>query len=151
MMPSNHLILCHPFLLLPSVFLSISVFSSESALPIRWPEYLSFISPFDEYLGFSSFRVDWFDLFAVQGTLKNLLQHHSSKASVLGLSAFFVVQLSYLYMTTGKTVSLTRQTCWQSDAFAFQYVVWVCHSFPSKEQVSFNFVAAVTIHSDFET
>ena len=114
---------CHPFLLLPSVFLSISVFSSESALPIRWPEYLSFISPFNEYLGFSSFRIDWFDLFAVQGTLKSLLQHHSSKASVLGLSAFFMVQLSLLYMTTGKTVSLTRQTCWQSDAFAFQYVV----------------------------
>ena len=122
-MPSNHLILCRSFLLLPSIFPSIRVFSSESALPIRWPEYLSFISPFNEYLGFSSFRIDWFDLFAVQGTLKSLLQHHSSKASVLGLSAFFMVQLSHLYMTTGKTVSLTRQTCWQSDAFAFQYVV----------------------------
>ena len=102
-MPSNHLILCHPLLLLPSIFPSIRVFSSESALPIRWPKYWSFsfrISPSNEYSGLISFGTDWFDLFAVQGTLKNLLQHHSSKALILRCSTFFMVQLSHPYMTT---------------------------------------------------
>ena len=111
-MPSNHLILCWP-LLLPSIFLSIRVFSNDSALRIRWPKYWSFsfnISPSNEYPGLISFRMDWLDLLAVQGTLKSLLQHHSSKASILWHSAFFIVQLSHPYMTTGKTIALTRQT-----------------------------------------
>ena len=111
-MPANHLILCHPLLLLPSIFASIRVFSNESALRIRWPNYWSFsfsISPSKEYLGLISFRMDWLDLLAVQGTLKSLLQHHSSKASILWQSAFFIVQLSHPYMTTGKTIALTRQ------------------------------------------
>ena len=113
-MPPNHLILCHPLLLLPSVFPSIRVFSNESALPIRWPKYWNFsfsISPSDEYSGVLSFRIDWFDLLTVQGTLKSLLQHHNSKVSILWCSAFFIVQLSHPYMTTGKTIALTRQTC----------------------------------------
>ena len=112
-MPSNHLILCCPLLLLPSIFHSNRVFSNESALPIRWPNYWSFsfnISPYNEHPGLISFRMDWLDLLAVQGTLKSLLQHHSSKASILWCSAFFVVQLSHPYMTTGKTIALTRQT-----------------------------------------
>ena len=111
MMPSNHLILCHALLLLPSIFPSFSVFSNESVLRIRWPKYwnLSFsISPSNEYSGLISFRIGWFDIPAVQGTLKSLLQHHSSKASVLRQSAFFIVQFSHLYMTTGKTIDLTR-------------------------------------------
>ena len=110
-MPSNHLILCCPLLLLPSIFPSIRVFSNESLLHIRWPEYWSFsfkISPSNEHPGLISFRMDWLDLLAVQGTLKGLLQHHSSKASILWCSAFFIVQLSHLYMTTGKTKALTR-------------------------------------------
>ena len=105
--PSNHLILCHPLLLLPSIFPSIRVFSNESVLPIRWPKYWNFsssISPSNEYSGLTSFRMDWLDLLAVQGTLKSLLQHHSSKASILHCSAFFMVQLSHPYMTTGKTI-----------------------------------------------
>ena len=112
-MPSNHLILCRPLLLLPSIFPSIRVFSSESALRVRWPEYWSFsfnISPSNKYSGLISFRMDWLDLLAVQGTLKSLPQHHSSKASILRCSAFFLVQLSHPYMTTGKTIALTRQT-----------------------------------------
>ena len=112
-MPSNHLILCCPLLLLPSIFPSIGGFSNESALHIRWPNYWSFsfnISPSNEHPGLISFRMDWLDLLAVQGTLKSLLQHHSSKASVLQRSAFFTVQLSHPYMTTGKTIALTRQT-----------------------------------------
>jgi len=112
-MPSNHLILCGPLLLLPSIFPSIGVLSSESALHIRWPKYWSFsfnISPFNEHPGLMSFRMDWLDLLAVQGTLKSLLQHHSSKASILWCSAFFIVQLSHPYMTTGKTIALTRRT-----------------------------------------
>ena len=110
-MPSNLLILCHPLLLPPSIFPSIRVFSNESALHIRWPKYWSFsISPSNEYLGLISFRINRLDLLAVQGTLKSLLQHHSSKASILWLSAFFMVQLSHPYMTTGKTIALTRQT-----------------------------------------
>ena len=110
-MPSNHLILCPP-LLLPSVFPSIRVFSKESVLCIRWPNYWSFsfsISPSNEYLGLISFRIDWFDLLSVQGNLKSLLQHHSSKASILQCSAFFIAQLSHPYMTTGKIIALTRQ------------------------------------------
>jgi len=112
-MPSNHLILCRPLLLLPSIFPSIRVFSSESVLHIRWPKYWSFnfsTSPSNEYSGLISFRIDWFDLLAVQETLKSLLQHHSSKASILRRSAFFIVQLSHPYMTTGKTIALTRET-----------------------------------------
>ena len=112
-MPSNHLILCHPLLLPPSIFLNIRVFSNESVLCIRWPKYWSFsfsISPSNEYSGLISFGMDWLDLLAVQGTLKSLLQHHSSKTSILWLSALFIVQLSHPHMTTGKTVTLTRQT-----------------------------------------
>ena len=112
-MPSNHLILCYPLLFLPSIFPSIRVFSNESALSIRWPKYWSFsfnISPSNEHSGLISFRTDWLDLLAVQRTLKSLLQHHSSKVSILLCSAFFKVQLSHPYMTTGKTIALTRQT-----------------------------------------
>ena len=112
-MPSNQLILCRPLLLLPSIFLSITVFSSESALRMRWPKYWSFsfnISLSNEHPGLISFRMDWLNLLAVQGTLKSLLQYHSSKASILQCSAFFIVQLSHPYMTTGKTTALTRQT-----------------------------------------
>ena len=109
-MPSNHLILCHPRLFLPSIFPSIRVFSNESAVYIRWPKYRCFnfsISPSNEYSGLISFRIDWFDLLAVQGTLKSLLQYHSSKTSVLRHSAFFMVQFSHPYMTTGKTIAWT--------------------------------------------
>ena len=110
-MPSNHLILCHPHLLLPSIFPSTTVFSNESVLCMRWPKYWSFsISPSNEYPGLISFRIDWLDLLAVQGTLKSLPQHHSSKELILWHSAFFMVQLSHLYMTTGKTIVLTRWT-----------------------------------------
>ena len=111
-MPSNHLIPCHPLLLLPSIFPSIRVFSNKSALRIRWPKYWSFsfnISPSSEHPGLISFRMDWLDLLSVQGTLKSLLQHHSSKASILQWSAFFIVQLSHPYMTTGKTIALIGQ------------------------------------------
>ena len=112
-MPSNHLILCHPLLLLPSIFPSIRVFSNESVLRIRWLKYWSFsfsINPSNEYSELISFKIDWLDLLAVQGTLKSLLQHHSSKASILLHSAFFIVQLSHPYMTTAKTIILTRWT-----------------------------------------
>ena len=112
-MPSNHLILCHPLLLLPSIFPRIRVFSSESALRIWWPRYWSFsfgISPSNEYSELISLRMDWLNLLEVQGSLKSLLQHHSSKASILQCSAFFIVQLSHAYMTTGKTIALTRRT-----------------------------------------
>ena len=112
-MPSNHLILCCNLLLLPSIFPSIRVFSNESVLCIRWPKYWIFsfsISPSNEYSGLISYRMNWLDLLAVQGTLKSLLQHHSSKASILQRSAFFIVQLSLPYMTTGKTIALTRRT-----------------------------------------
>ena len=113
-MPSNHLILCHRLLLLPSIFPSVRVFSKQSVLCIRWPKYRSFsfsfsISPFNEYSGLISFIIDWFDHLAVQGTLKSLLQHHSSKLSILWRSTFFIVQLSHPYMTTGKTIALTRR------------------------------------------
>ena len=111
-MPSSHLILCRPLLLLPSIFPSIRVFSNESILHIKWPKYwsFSFVNPSNEDPGPISFRMDWLDLLAVQGTLKSLLQHHSSKASILRCSAFFIVQLSHPYMTTGKTIALTRWT-----------------------------------------
>ena len=112
-MPSNHLILCRPLLLLPSIFPNIRVLSNESALCIRWPKHWSVsfnISPSNEHLGLISFRMDWLDLLAVQGTLKSLLQHHSSKASILLCSAYFIVQLSHPYMTTGKNIDLTRWT-----------------------------------------
>ena len=112
-MPSNHLILCHPLLLLPPIPPSIRVFSSESTLQMRWPKYWSFsvsISPSNEHLGLISFRMDWLDLPAVQGTLKSLLQHHSSKASIFWRSAFLTVQLSHPYMNTGKAIALTRRT-----------------------------------------
>ena len=112
-MPSHHLIFCHPLLLLPSILPSIWVFSIESVLHIRWPKYWNFcfsVSPFNEYSGLISFRMDWLDLLAVQGTLKSLLQHHSLKASILQRSALFMVQLSHPYMITGKTIALTRWT-----------------------------------------
>ena len=112
-MPSNHLILCRPLLLLPSIFPSIRVFSNESVLHIRWPKYWCFsfnISPSNEHSGPIMFRMDWLNLLAVQGTLKSLLQHHSSKASILWRSAFFIVQLSYPHLTTGKTIALIRRT-----------------------------------------
>ena len=112
-MPPNHLIFCRPLLLLPSIFPSIRVFSNESVLHIRWPKYWSFsfnISPTNEYSGPISFRIDWLEILAVQGTLKSLLQHYSSKTSILQRLAFFIVQLSHSYMTTGKTIALTRRT-----------------------------------------
>ena len=112
-MPSNYLILCCPLLFLPSIFASIKVFSNESVLPIRWPKFWSFsfsISPSSDCSGLISFRIDWFDLLAVQGTLRSFLQHHSSKASILPCSAFFIVQLSHPYLTAGKTIALTRWT-----------------------------------------
>ena len=113
-MPSSHLILCRPLLLLPPILPSIRVFSNESTLCMRWPKYWSFsfnISPSNEHAGLISFRIDWLDLLAIQGTLKSLLQHHSSKASILQRSTFFMVKLSHPYMTTGKTIALTRQIC----------------------------------------
>ena len=122
-MPSSHLILCHPLLLLPSIFPSIRVFSNESTLRMRWPKHWSFsfsIIPSKEHLGLISFRMDWLDLLAVQGTLKNLLQHHSSKASILQHSAFFMVQLSYPYMTTAKNYTFDQtDLCQQSNVSAF--------------------------------
>ena len=146
-MPSNHLILCHPLLLPPSIFPSFRVFSNESVLRIRWPKYwsLSFnISPSNEYSGLISFKVNWLDRLVVQGTLKSLLQHHSSKASVLQCSAFFIVQLSHLYMTTGKTIALTRRTfvdkvmsllfnmlSWLSQEWEFSRVINMYYSYLS--------------------
>ena len=135
-MPSNHLILCHPLLLLPSIFPRIRVFSNESARRFRWPKYRSFsfnISPTNEHPGLISFRMDWLGLVAVQGTLKSLLQHHSSKASILQCSAFFIVQLSHPYVTTGKNIALTRQTFVVKVMTTFQYAVWICHNYSSKE------------------
>ena len=151
-MPSNHLILCRPLLLLPSIFPSIRVFSKELALHIRWPKYWSVsfnISPSNEYSGLISFRMDWLDLLAVQGTLKNLLQHHSSKTSVLWCSAFFIVQRSHPYMTTGKNIALTRRTFVGKDmSLLFNMLPKSVITFlPSSKK--FNFMAAVTICSDF--
>ena len=136
-MPSNHLILCHPLLLLPSIFPSIRVFSNESAIRIRWPKYWSFsfnISPANEHPGLISFRLNWLDFLAVQETLKNLLQHHSSKASILQCSAFFIVQLLHPYMTTGKTIALTRRTfVGKVMSLIFNMLSRFGHHFPSKE------------------
>ena len=151
-MPSKHLILCHPLILLPSIFLDLKVFSNELALSIRWLKYWSFsfgISPSNEYSGLLSFRTDWFDLLAVQGTLKSLLQHHNSKKSIFQHSALFTAQLSYSYMTTRIMRAFTTLSAKQCLCF------WIgclgCHSFSSKEQMSFNFMAAVTVCSDFGT
>ena len=153
-MPSNHLILCRPLLLLPSILSSIRVFSNESALHIRWPKYWSFsfsINPSNEYSGLISFRMDWLDLLAVQGTLKSLLQHHSSKASVLQHSAFFIVQPSHPYKTTRKTKALTR---WifvgKVMSLLFNMLSrFVIAVLSRSKQASFNFMAALTICSDF--
>ena len=151
-MPSSHLILCRPLLLLPSIFPSIRVFSNESVLPIRWPQYWSFgfsISPSNEYSGLISFRMDWLDLLAVQGTLKSLLQHHSSKALILRHSAFFMVQLSHPYMTTGKTTPLTRWTfVGKVMSLLFNMLSGLVLTFLSSTKC-LNFMAAVTICSDF--
>ena len=128
MMPSNHLILCHPLLLLPSIFPSIRVFSNQSDLHIRWPKYWSCsfnISPSDEHPGLIFFRMDWLYLPAVQGTLKSLLQHHGSKASILQRSAFFTVQLSHPYMTTGKTIALTRRTFVGKVILFLHFQFWI--------------------------
>ena len=158
-MPSNHLILCHHFSCLqyfPSIKLLLLLFLLFSpnglTLPIRWPKYWSFsISSSNEYSGLLFFRIDWFDLLAVQGTLNSLLQHHSSKASILQHSAFFMVQLSYLYMTTGKTIALIRWTfIGKMMSLLFNMLSRFVIAFSSKEQASFNFMAAVTICSDFE-
>ena len=150
-MPSNRLILCCPLLLLPSIFPSIRVFPNESVLHIRWPKYWSFsfnISPFNEYSGLISFRMDWLNLLAVQGTFKSLLQHHSSKASILQCSAFFIVQLSHPYPTTGKTVALTRWIL-VSKLMSLLFNMLSRLLLSSNEQASFNFMAAVTNCSDF--
>ena len=151
-MPSNHLILCCSLLLLPSLFPSIEVFSRESALHIRWPKYWSFsfsIHPSNEYLGLISFRIDWFDLLAVQGTLKSLLQQHSLKASVLQHSAFFMVQLSHPCMTTGKTITLTTHTfVGKVMSLLFNPMSRFVTPFLPRSK-SFNFMAAVTILSNF--
>ena len=150
--PSNHLILCHPLLLLPSIFPSIKVFSNESALHIRWPKYWSFsfnISPSNEHSGLISFRTDWLDLLVLQGTLKSLLQHHSSKASILRCSGFFIAQLSHPYMTTGKTIALTRRNfVGKVMSMLFSMLSRVVITFLPRSK-SLNFMAAVTIYSDF--
>ena len=135
-MPSKHLILFRPLLLMPSIFPSIRVFSNESAVHIRWPKYWSFsfnIRPSNEHTGLISFRMDWLDVLAVQGILKSLLQHHSSKASILWYSAFFTVQLSHPYMTTGKTIALTRQTFLGKVLSLHFNMLSIGHNFPSKE------------------
>ena len=154
MMPSRHIILCHPLLFLPSIFPSIKVFSSELALHIRWPNYWSFgfnISPSNEYSGLISFRIDWFDLLVGQRTLKNLLQHHSSKASILQGSTFFMVQLSHLYMNTGKTITLTIQIfVGKVMSLLFNMLSCFVIAFLPRSKC-LNFIAAVTICSDFGT
>ena len=151
-MPSSHLILCHPLLLLPPIPPSIRVFPNESVLCIRWPKYWSFsfsISPSNEHPGLISFRMDWLDLLAVQGTLKSLLQHHSSKASIFQRSAFFTVQLSHLYMTTGKTTALTRQAfVGKVMSLLFNMLSRLVITFRPRSK-RLNFMAAVTICSDF--
>ena len=151
-MASNHPILCHPLLLSPSIFPSIRVFSNESVLHSRWPKYWSFsfsISPSNEHSGLISFKIDWFDLLAVQGTLKSLLQYHSSKASILQCSAFFIVQFSHPYMTTGKTIALTR---WifvgKITSLLFNMLSRLVIAFLPRSKC-LNFMAAITICSDF--
>ena len=152
-MPSNHLILCHPLLLLPPTPASIRVFSSESTLLMRWPKFWSFsfsISVSNEHLGLISFRMDWLDLLAVQGTLKSLLQHYRSKAPILRCSAFFTVQLSHQYMTTGKTIALTRWTfVGKIMSLLFNMLSRLVIIFLPRSEKSLNFMAAVTICSDF--
>ena len=151
MMPSNHLILCYPLLLLPSVFSSIRVFS-KSAVHIRWPKSWSFsfsTSPSNEYSRLISFKIDWFDLHAFQGTLKSLLQHHNSKASICQYSTFFIVQLSHPYMTTGKTIALTLWTFVSKVISLLFNTIKVSYSFPVWKGSSYNFMATVTIHSEF--
>ena len=151
-MLSNYLVLCHPLFLLPSIFSSIRVFSNQSALHIRWSKYWSFsfsTSPSNEYSGLISFRIDCFDLLAVQGTLKSLLQHHSSKASILWCSAFFMVQLSQAYMTTGKTIALTRQTFVRKvKSLLFNTLSRFVIAFFQGASI-FLFHGCSTIHSDF--
>ena len=151
-MLSNHLILCHPFLLPPSIIPSIRVFSNEWALCIRWPKYWSFsfsISPVNEISGLISLWMDWFDLLAVQGTLKSIFQHHSSKASSLWCSAFFILQLSHPYMTTGKIIALTRGTCvGKVMSLLFNILSMLVIAFLPRNKC-LNFMAAVTICSDF--
>ena len=152
LMPSNHLILCRPLLLPPSIFPSIRVFSNESSLCIRWPKYWSFsfsISPSNEHPRLISFRMDWLGLLAVQGTLMNLLRHHSSKASIFRCSAFFTVQLSHPYMTTGKTVALTRQTFVDKVmSLLFNMLSRLVITFLPRSK-HLNFIATITICSDF--
>ena len=153
-MTSNHLILCRPLLLLPSIFPSVRIFSNELVIHIRWPKYWSFcfsISLSNEYSGLISFRMDWLDLLAVQGTLKSLLQHYSSKASFLWRSAFFMVQLSHLHTTTGKAIALTRWTFVSKVMSLLFNMLSRFAIVPSTEQVSFNFMAAGTVCSDFGT
>ena len=148
-MPSSHLILCRPLLLLPSIPPSIRVFSNESTLHMRWPQYWSFsfsVNPSNERPGLISFRMDWLDLLAVQGTLKSLLQHHSSKTSILRRSAFFTVQLSYPYLITAKTIALTR---WTFVGKVMSLLFNTLSGFSSKEEASLNFKASVTICSGF--
>ena len=151
-MPSKHLIQCLPLLLLPSIIPSIRVFSRELVHCIRWPEYWSFsfsISPSSEYSGLAFFKTNWFGLLSVQGTLKSLLQHHSSKTSILQHSAFFMAQLSHPYMTTGKTIALTRRIFVSKViSLLFNMLSRLVINFSSKEQVFLNFMAAVTICSD---
>ena len=150
-MPSSHLILCHPLLLMSPIPPSIRVFFNESTLPMRWPKYWSFsfsIIPSKEIPGLISFRMDWLDLLAVQGTLKSLLQHRSSKASILRCSAFFTVQLSHPYMTTAKIIALTSRTFVRKIISQHFNILSSGHSFSSKEQASFHFMAAVTICID---
>ena len=152
-MPSNHLILCRPLLLLPSFFPSIRVLSNESALHIRWTKYWSFsfsISPSNEHPGLISYRMDWLDLLAVQGTLKSLLQHHSLKASSLQSSAFFMVQLSHPYMTTGKTIALMRRIFVDKVmSLLFNMLSSLVITFLPKSKHILNFMAAITTCSDF--
>ena len=150
LMPSNNLVLCHPFLLLPSISPSIKVFSNESALRIRWPHYWNLsINPSNEYSGLISFGIDWFDLLAAHGTLKNLLQQHNSKALILQRSAFFMVRLSHPYMTTGKTIALTVRTfvCKLTSLFFNMLSRFVTAFLPRSKHL--NFMAAVTVCSDF--
>ena len=152
-MPSSHLILCRPLFLLPPTPPSIRVFSNESTLRMRWPKYWSFsfsIIPFNEHPGLISFKMDWLDLLAVQGTLKSHLQHHTSKASILRRSAFLRVQLSHPYMTTGKTIALTRQTFVSKVlSLLLNMLSRLVLTFLPRSKASFNFMAAVTICSDF--
>ena len=152
-MPLNHLILCYPLLLLPSIFRSFRVFSNESVLHIRWPKYWSFsfsISPSNEYSGLIPFRIDWFDLLTIQWTLKSLLQHHSSKASILWCSAFFIVQHLHPYMTTRKTIALTRQTfVGKVMSLLFNMLSRLVRALLLRSKLLFNFMAAVTNYTDF--